>query len=346
MPSRSADTASRTPLDGVDLLLADLDGVVYAGPTALPYAVESINRAQKSVRVGYITNNASRTADSVAEHLSDLGLTVVGDDVVTSPQAAIVLLEELVPAGSTILVVGGEGLTSVVEAHGFRVTRSAEDAPAAVIQGFHPSVAWTDLAEAAYALRVPADGGTGIPWVATNTDWTIPQARGTAPGNGTLVSAVHTAVGRLPVVAGKPERAIFDSAVERFAASSPLVLGDRLDTDILGANRAGIASALVLTGIDGPKQVLAADTDSRPSLILGDLRELFEPYPAPVEERDERTGDRVFRSAAAAVRLAGNRVTIDAPGDRPIDLLRAGIAAVWGAGVPIYALDVAPGLYS
>jgi glycerol 3-phosphatase-2 len=346
MPSRSADTTSGTPLDGVDLLLADLDGVVYTGPSALPYAVESINRAQTSIRVGYITNNASRTADSVAEHLSELGLTVVGDDVVTSPQAAIVLLAELVPAGSTILVVGGEGLTSVVEAHGFRVTRSAEDSPAAVIQGFHPSVAWTDLAEAAYALKVPADGGPGIPWVATNTDWTIPQARGTAPGNGTLVSAVHTAIGRLPIVAGKPERAIFDAAVERFSAAHALVLGDRLDTDILGANRAGIASALVLTGIDGPKQVLAADADSRPGFILGDLRELFEPYPAPVEVRDDPSGDRVFRSASAAVRLAGNRVMIDAPGDRPIDLLRAGTAAVWGAGVPIYALDVAPGLYS
>jgi glycerol 3-phosphatase-2 len=349
MPSRSADAASRTPatpLDGVDLLLADLDGVVYTGPTALPYAVESINRAQEAIRVGYITNNASRTADSVADHLTELGLRVIGDDVVTSPQAAIVLLEELVPAGSTILVVGGEGLTSVVEAHGFRVTRSAEDAPAAVIQGFHPSVAWTDLAEAAYALKVPADGGPGIPWVATNTDWTIPQARGTAPGNGTLVSAVHTAIGRLPVVAGKPERAIFDAAVERFAASNALVLGDRLDTDILGANRAGIASALVLTGIDGPKQVLAADADSRPGFLLGDLRELFEPYPAPVEERDEQTGDRVFRSGAASVRLARNAVTIDTPGDRPIDLLRAGTAAVWGAGVPIYALEVAPGLYS
>ncbi len=349
MPSRSADSASgalSTPLDGVDLLLADLDGVVYAGDGALPYAVESINRAQRSIRVAYITNNASRTADSVAAHLSELGLTVVGEDVVTSPQAAIVVLEELVPAGSTILVVGGEGLTSVVEAHGFRVTRSAEDAPAAVIQGFHPSVAWTDLAEAAYALRVPADGGPGIPWVATNTDWTIPQARGTAPGNGTLVSAVHTAVGRLPLVAGKPERAIFDAAVERFAASGPLVLGDRLDTDILGANRAGIASALVLTGIDGPKQVLAADAESRPAFLLADLRELFEPYPAPVEERDDRTGDRIFRSAAATVRLAGNAVTIDTSGDRPIDLLRAGTAAVWGAGVPIYALDVAPGLYS
>jgi glycerol 3-phosphatase-2 len=338
--------AADTPLAGLDLLLADLDGVVYAGSNALPYAVESINRAQQTMRVGYITNNASRTADSVAAHLSELGLTVVGDDVVTSPQAAIVLLEGLVPAGSTILVVGGEGLTSVVEEHGFRVTRSADDAPAAVIQGFHPTVAWTDLAEAAFALRAPADGSPGIPWVATNTDWTIPQERGTAPGNGTLVSAVHTAVGRLPIVAGKPERAIFDAAIERFAASSALFLGDRLDTDILGANRAGIASALVLTGIDGAKQVLAADPDSRPTLLLGNLRELFEPYPAPVEEPDVATGDRLFRSADAVVRLAGNVVSIDVAGDRPIDLLRAGTAAVWGSGVPIYALDVAPGLYS
>lgn len=335
-----------TPLDGLDALIADLDGVVYAGPDPIPYAVESINRAQESLRVGYITNNASRTAGTVAAHLSELGLRVVGDDVVTSPQAAIVLLEGLVPAGSTILVVGGEGLTSVVEAHGFHVTRSAEDGPAAVVQGFHPSVAWTDLAEAAFALKAPGDGGEGIPWVATNTDWTLPQARGTAPGNGTLVSAVHTAVGRLPIIAGKPERAIFDAALERFSASRALYLGDRLDTDILGANRAGIASALVLTGIDGAKQVLAAAADSRPAFLLGDLRELFEEYPAPVEETDTKSGDRLFRSGDAVVRLAGNAVTIDAAGDRPIDLLRAGTAAVWGAGVPIYALDVAPGLYS
>lgn len=337
------DAASRTPLDGVDLLLADLDGVVYTGPHAIPYAVESINRAQQSMRVGYLTNNASRTAASVAEHLAELGLHVVADDVVTSPQAAIVLLAELVPAGSTILVVGGEGLTSVVEAQGFTVTRSAEDAPAAVIQGFHPSVAWTDLAEAAFALRT-VEGAEGIPWVATNTDWTIPQARGTAPGNGTLVSAVHTAVGRLPVVAGKPERAIFDAAVERFAASAPLFLGDRLDTDILGANRAGMPSALVLTGIDGPKQVLAADQHSRPTYLLGDLRELFEPYTPAIETREG--DDRVVRAGTASVRISGSTVRIDDAGASEIELLRAGTAAVWNAGVPIYALDVDPGLYS
>lgn len=337
------DAASITPLDAVDLLLADLDGVVYAGPHALPYAVESINRAQESIRIGYVTNNASRTPASVAGHLSELGLRVSPDDVVTSPQAAIVLLEELVPAGSTILVVGGEGLTTIVEEHGFRVTRTAEDAPAAVIQGFYPGVTWSDLAEAAYALRAPVEG-EGIPWVATNTDWTIPQARGIAPGNGTLVSAVHTAVGRLPVVAGKPERAIFDAAVERFGASVPLFLGDRLDTDIVGANRAGIASALVLTGIDGPKEVLAADVASRPTFLLGDLRELFEPYTTPVETTEG--ADRVFTSGTSRVRLSGSTVRIEDEGMSDIDVLRAGTAAVWGSGIPIYALDVDPGLYS
>ena len=158
------------------------------------------------------------------------------------------------------------------------MTRSADDSPAAVVQGFAPEVGWTQLAEAAFALKVPEEEG-GIPWIATNTDWTIPQSRGIAPGNGTLVSAVHTAIGRLATVAGKPEVPIFEEAVARFGARHPLFLGDRLDTDILGANRAGIPSALVLTGIDRPKHVLAAPAGSQPTFILGDLRELHEPYP-------------------------------------------------------------------
>ena len=186
--------------------------------------------------------------------------------------------------------------------------------------------------------------------MATNTDWTIPQARGTAPGNGTLVSAVHTATGRLPIVAGKPERAIFDAAVARFGASSPLFIGDRLDTDILGANRAGMPSALVMTGIDRAKQVLAAAEESRPTYLLGDLRELFEPYPKAetrTETRTEgRTGDTLVTVGAAVVRIHRSRVSIERAGRRSIDLLRAGAAAIWGAGVPIYALEVDPGLYS
>jgi len=331
-------TPAPSPLDGVDLLLADLDGVVYKGADAIPHAVESLERS--GVRVGYLTNNASRTAASVAEHLSSLGLRATADDVVTSPQAAVRLLAGLIPAGSTVLVVGGDGLVDELGRAGFSVTRSALDRPAAVIQGFSPEVGWTQLAEASFALGDDPE----LPWVATNTDWTIPVARGIAPGNGTLVSAVHTAVGRLPVVAGKPETAIFEAAVSRFGGEHPLFIGDRLDTDILGANRAGIASALVLTGVDGPKQVIAADAKSRPTFILGDLRELHEPYPVAAEAADGEA--RLFTVRDAVVRLAGSTVTIDRAGSDGVDLLRAGAAAIWGSGTPIYGLEVDQAIYS
>jgi glycerol 3-phosphatase-2 len=332
---RSSTRTEPTPLAGRDAVLADLDGVVYKGADAIPFAVDSLNLAAETMRVGYITNNASRTDASVAGHLSDLGLAVRPEDVVTSPQAAVVLLADLVPAGATILVIGGEGLTSEVERAGFTVTRSAEDSPAAVIQGFAPTVGWEQLAEASFALH------TGIPWVATNTDWTIPVARGIAPGNGTLVSAVHTAVGRLPVVAGKPERAIFDAATARFGSANALFLGDRLDTDIAGANAAGMDSAHVLTGIDRAKQLLAADPKLRPQYILGDLRELHLPYPATAVAKN---GTHSVRRAK--VRLDGDSVVIVDAGDDATDLLRAACSVIWSSGRAIYGLDVPESLYT
>lgn len=335
---RRAKQAS-TPLTDRDALLADLDGVVYAGPHALPHAIENLNRAGESMRLGYITNNASRTDADVAAHLTDLGLTVAPDEVVTSPQAAMRLLSTIVPAPATILIVGGEGLVVEAQKAGYTVTRSAEDAPAAVVQGFAPEVAWTDLAEAAFALKLPEDEG-GIPWISTNTDWTIPRERGVAPGNGTLVSAVHTAIGRLSTVAGKPEKPIFEEAVARFGAQRPLFLGDRLDTDIAGAVRAGIDSALVLTGIDRPKHVLAAPQGSQPDYILADLRDLHVPYPATAEK------DGVFTVNGASVRVVDADVQILAEGQAQIDLLRAGAAAIWATGRAIYAFRVPERLYA
>jgi len=329
-------------IDSADLILADLDGVVYKGDGAIPHAIESLNTAAKQLRVGYITNNASRTAASVAAHLSELGLQVAADDVVTSPQAGMRVLATLVEPGSTILVVGGDGLVDELEKAGYAVTRSALDEPAAVIQGFAPHVAWTDLAEAAFALH-SKPGATGIPWVATNTDWTIPVARGTAPGNGTLVSAVHTAVGRLPVVAGKPELPMFEVARERFGALRTLVVGDRLDTDILGANRAGFDSVLVLTGIDQAKQVLAAVPDQRPKYIVSDLRQLLEPYPAWSETTEG--ADTITRVGDAVVRRSGEHLIVESAGSG-INLLRAGAAAIWNSGVGIYGFRVPPELYS
>lgn len=328
-----------TPLDGVDLILADLDGVVYAGDGAIPHAVESLTRARADRPLGYITNNASRRDSVVAGHLTGLGLETQPHEVVTSPQAAVRLLRDRVPEGATVLVVGGDGLVYELEKAGYTVTRSADDRPAAVVQGFAPEVGWAQLAEAAYALALPEDQG-GIPWIATNTDWTIPQARGIAPGNGTLVSAVHTAVGRLATVAGKPERPIFDEAVARFGARHPLFIGDRLDTDIAGAQAAGIDSVLVLTGIDRPKHVLAAPSVSRPTFIVGDLRELHEPYPETIVKGDVTT------VGGASVRIDGPDVRILAAGDRPIDLVRAGAAAIWNTGRAIYGFRVPVQLYA
>ena len=326
------------PLDGVDAVLADLDGVVYKGADAVPYAVDALNRVKtEGIRVGYITNNASRTDAQVAEHLSSFGLGVAAQDVVTSPQAAMRILTTLVDPGATVPVVGGVGLVTEVEKAGLVVTREAADKPAAVVQGFAPEVGWLQLAQASFALHDPA-----VHWVATNTDWTIPVAGGIAPGNGTLVSAVHTAVGRLPVVAGKPEKTIFEVAADRFGAHNAAFIGDRLDTDTMGAKRAGLRAIHVLTGIDGPKQLLAAPKGSRPDFILTDLRQLFEAYPVT---RTSKDGSETI-VGDAVVRMNGHVVRVVKAGNSPVDLVRAGSAAIWDSGLSIHALDVDPQLYS
>ena len=336
---RAARPLGPAPLDGRTLLLADLDGVVYRGKAAIPGAVEQLNRAAEAVRLGYLTNNASRTDEAVADQLRELGLDARAEDVVTSPQAAVALLRRTVPAGSLVLVVGGEGLVDELAKAGFRVTRSADDEPAAVVQGFAPHVGWEHLAEAAFALA-ERPGRDPLPWIATNTDWTLPLERGLAPGNGTLVSAVHTAVQRLPKFAGKPETPIYEAAFDRFGTRNALMVGDRLDTDIRGARAAGIASALVLTGVDRPKQLVAASADMRPDFIVPSLAELHEPYPETVTEQNG-----TVRVGAARVRMRGHIVEILDRGGSPLDLLRAGCAAIWGSGLAIYGLVVPEELY-
>ena len=330
-----------TPLTGVGLVLADLDGVLYQGQRPIGHAIESLIKARKKAKLGFITNNASRTPASVAEQIGALGIPTTAEDVVTSPQAALRVLTRLIPAGSLVLVVGGEGLTSEVERAGFRITRSADDAPDAVIQGFSPEVGWTDLAQASFALQRRPE----IPWVATNTDWSIPVEGGVAPGNGALVSAVHLAVGRLATFAGKPEKEIFDVALERFGpVGDALMIGDRLDTDILGANRAGIRSALVLTGIDTPKTLLASDESQRPTYVLEDLRQLHKPYPEIIRSEDA-DGVVTVEVGRAVVRRKGHVIRVARAGQK-IDLIRAGATIVHDSGLKIFGLDVDPQIYS
>lgn len=255
--------------DGHDGLLCDLDGVVYAGSEALPGAVESLTALiEAGIPVAFVTNNASRSPQTVADHLVGLGVPTDADHVFGSAQAGVALLAEHVSEGACVLPVGSEYLTGLLEESGFRVAASASDRPDAVIQGFDSSVGWSDLAEAAYAVN------SGAVWVATNLDLSIPRGEGIAPGNGALVGAVAHATGTSPVAAGKPEPYLFQTAARALVLQSPLVVGDRLDTDIRGGNAAGFDTVMVLTGIDSRSAAEQAPDADRPRWIVDDLTAL------------------------------------------------------------------------
>jgi len=273
--------SSPTPLcEAYDAALLDLDGVLYLGADVIPFAADSVAQARRhGMRAAFVTNNASRRPDVVAAHLSELGIPADPEDVVTSAQAAVSYLMARLAPGSRVLVLGTDGLASEVADGGFLAVRKAEGA-VAVVQGLAPTTAWTDLAEASVAIRA------GALWVAGNTDSTYPSSRGPLPGNGALVQALVTATGRQPVVVGKPEPELHRASVERVGATRPLVVGDRLDTDILGAVRAGADSLLVLTGVTDLEHLLAAPEGMRPTYVAPDLRGLLTPHEAPVVDGD------------------------------------------------------------
>ena len=321
-----------------DLLLLDLDGVVYVGAAAVPGAVDALAAARAAGAVtGFATNNASRTPEDVAEHLTSLGVAAATGDVTTSSQAAALLVRERLGAGARVLPVGGPGVRAALLEAGLELVGPA-DAPAAVVQGFGRQLTWGDLADAAATVRA------GALWVATNTDLTLPTERGPAPGNGSLVAAVRNAVDVDPLVAGKPEPGLFRSAAQRAGARSPLVVGDRLDTDIAGAVRAEMASLLVLTGLTSPAQLVAAVPEQRPEHVSADLAGLLEPARAAAPG-----DDGAWTCGAASARVRDGRLEATWPGgadrDALVDLLRAVCAAAWQAvpdGPARFDLD--PGL--
>jgi HAD superfamily hydrolase (TIGR01450 family) len=279
-PARSASL-----LAGHDALLVDLDGVVQLGRDPVPGAAVALEGARAAgLRVVFVTNNAARSAADVASTLTDLGVTAAPADVLTSSMAAADLLAGRFPSGTRVLVVGGAGLREPVEAAGLTPVASADEEPAAVVQGWSPDLTWALLAEAAVAVR------RGAAWFATNTDATLPSPRGPLPGNGAMVGAVALATGTEPEVVGKPGRALFDAAVRVAGATRPLVVGDRLDTDIAGANAAGLPSLLVLTGVSRPADLLAAAADLRPTYVGHDLGALAGPAARIQDEHDADDG--------------------------------------------------------
>jgi glycerol-1-phosphatase len=313
----SASSAEmKTIAQEYDCLLIDLDGTVFRGAEPTAGAVRSLDDVRG--RKLFVTNNASRSADQVASHLRELGFTASGADVVTSAQTAAHLLAGELPPESAVLIVGTDALANEIAAVGLRPVRRYDDAPVAVVQGLSTTIGWPDLAEAALAIRA------GALWVAANVDPTLPTERGLLPGNGSLVAALRVATDTEPRVAGKPAPGLFHDAVARGDFRASLVIGDRLDTDIEGANAAELPSLMVLTGVNTARDAVFAEPVRRPTYIGHDLRSLHQD--GELLAVRPQTGWHVG--------IGDGAVTVSANGADDGDglsIVRAVAAAVWGA---------------
>ncbi|OCB59334.1 HAD family hydrolase [Mycobacterium vulneris] len=311
-----------------DCLLLDLDGTVFRGHEPTVGAIESL--AGLDARVLYVTNNASRAPGQVAEHLRELGFAAEADDVVTSAQSAAHLLAAHLSPGAAVLVVGTDALAGEVSNVGLRPVRTFDEGPAAVVQGHSPETAWPNLAEAALAIRA------GALWVAANVDLTLPSERGLLPGNGSMVAALRVATEQEPLVAGKPQPTLMNDALSRGTFATPLVVGDRLDTDIAGAVAAGLPSLMVLTGVSTAREAVRAIPAERPGYLAADLRGLH---------ADADTL-RIGPDAAWRIDTDTDTVTVHASGQEPVDdlaVVRATAHAVWGTGLDPAAVTVSAG---
>ncbi len=286
-----------------DVALLDLDGVVYLGEQPVTGAPQALAAAREAgMRLAFVTNNASRTPDQVAELLHRVGVPADPGEVVTSAQAAAHYLADRLPPGAPVLVLGTTGLIDALIERGLKPVFSAEEDPAAVVQGFFPGLDWAALAEGAVAI------GRGVPWLATNLDATVPSPRGRLPGNGSLVAALRHATGQTPAATGKPDPAMHAESVERSRARNPIVVGDRLDTDIEGARRAGCDSLLVLSGVTDAATLLAAPALHRPDYLGHDVSALLRGHPAVT-----RAGELVS-CGEARVRIRGGELVLSGAG--------------------------------
>jgi len=301
------------------LALVDLDGVAYKGHEPIEFAAQGLTGARESgMGLVFVTNNASREPEDVASQLTQLSIPTSAHEVMTAAQACARLLHKHVPAGAKVLVVGGAGLITAVRSEGFEVVFSADDQPAAVAQGFHPSLAWEQLAEGAYAIS------RGAIHVASNLDLSLPTARGYAPGNGALVGAIAAATGVTPFSAGKPSPEMYEMAIAQAGAETALVVGDRLDTDLAGARAGGLHGLHVLTGVNSARDDILAKPQERPHFIARDLRALSMAQPHP-----GRDGEW-FTCANAAVRVVDGDLEVAARADvDELDIVRAACCAVW-----------------
>ena len=298
---------------GFDSLLVDLDGTLIRGTEPVPGAADALTAT--GLPVVYVTNNASRAPADTAAHLTGMGFTVDATEVMTSAQAAVVMLGDHVLPGAAVLVVGHDSFRALAAGAGYRVVRSADDEPDAVLQGLSREMTWSELAEGCLAIR------RGVPWIASNVDTTLPTERGLLPGNGSLVAALRAATDREPLVAGKPAAGVLRAAADLVDSSRPLVIGDRLDTDIEGAVAAEMPALMVLTGVNNAMDLLLAPPHRRATHLARDLSALAEPD----------AHSRIDAARELEHRVVGRRLTVDVLPDDLAgpDLARSVVRLAW-----------------
>jgi glycerol-1-phosphatase len=279
-------------------VVLDLDGVVYLGDQVVAAAPAALDRVRGlGVRVAFVTNNSYRPPDLVVEKLNRLGVKAAPGEVLTSSQAAVRMLggpEGL--AGVRVLVVGGPGLRQALEAAGARLVDGPGWRDAEVVAvGFDPDLTYAKVRDATLAIRA------GARFVGSNPDTTLPTPEGFWPGAGAILALLRASTGVSPEVAGKPERALLDTAAAAIGPGPYLMVGDRADTDLDGARRIGWSTALVLSGVT--RLVDLPDLAAAPDHLLADVGGLLDP-PGPV-----------VRPATPAEQATAARLLAAAPGD-------------------------------
>jgi len=307
-----------------DAIGFDLDGVIYRGPLPIAGAPETLGELHRlGVPVSYVTNNASRPPSAVVDQLAGFGVTCTTSDIVTSGQATAHLMAHTLPAGAEVLVVGSPALADEVAACGLTPTTKRCRDTAAVVVGFNPSMTWDQMNEGCYAVQ------QGAAFFACNGDLNRPTDSGLSIGMGGILQAMGLALDVAPIMGGKPARPLLDEARRRLGAKRPLFVGDRLDTDIEGAQVAGWASLFVLSGSNGPADLVAAPPQCRPDFLAFDISGLLQPARVAVLSGD------TWHCGRASAGANGAEATIAGPlgsADGRLDALWALANLSWAHG--------------
>jgi 4-nitrophenyl phosphatase len=257
-------------LKSIRALIVDMDGVLYLGDKPMSGLSTFFGfLRERDIRFQLVTNNSSLTPGMYVEKLAGMGVQITEDDVLTSSIATAGYMTNQYPAGAQVYAIGEEGLMDALQRSGFVLGRRD---PVAVVVGFDRDLTYKKLREACLLIR------SGVPFIATNPDTTLPVPEGQVPGTGTTLAALTAATDREPFLIGKPEPMLMEHAIERMGATrdTTAAVGDRPETDILSAQRAGLLSILALSGATDRARL--ATFDVRPDLVVEDIQALVQSW--------------------------------------------------------------------